>query len=216
MKKYPKLNLRNYDCMDLMSEYADNYFELAIVDPPYGIPEAFKGGFLSKSKNRAARPFAKNMKNWDIKPEPKYFKELFRVSKNQIIFGGNYFDLPPTRGIIAWIKPEQYKGNHPFFSHFEYIWTSFKKPAKVFEHTTLEIGVPRIHSTQKPVALYKWLLQNYAKKDDKILDTHGGSMSIAVACWDAGFDLTACELDKDYYDDAIERIERHKQQLFLF
>lgn len=203
------IRLHNVDCMEFMKGVKDKAYDLAIVDPPYGIPEAFSGGFASNRKGRKASPFAANMKEWDIKPKPEYFKELQRVSINQCIWGGNYFDLPPTRGIIAWVKPEQANGNHPFFSHFEYCWTSFKKPAKVITMTTMEGKDHRIHSTQKPVNLYRWILSNYAKDGDKILDTHGGSMSIAIACYDLGFELDLCELDPDYFAAGQNRLDNH-------
>ena len=199
-----KLTITNEDNMELMKRYPDKYFELAIVDPPYGIGERLSKG-AGKLKNSALQ----NMNSkWDITPKKSYFKELFRVSKNQIIWGGNYFLLPPTRGIICWDK----KQHMPTFSRWEYAWTSFDCVARMFENVG---GENRIHPTQKPVALYKWLLRNYAKPGDKILDTHLGSGSIAIACHDLGFDLTACELDKEYYDKAMERIEKHTAQQFL-
>jgi len=208
-----KIEMINCDCMEYMRNIPDNYFDLAIVDPPYGIFGAFKAGSMFKE-----RPFAKNIKgkDWDVKPTQKYFKELFRICKNQVICGGNYFSLPPTRGIIAWIKPDKCKGNHPFFSHFEYIWTSLKKPAKVFERVTVEARDKRIHPAQKPVALYKWLLQNYAKEGDKIFDSHGGSGSICIACWDLKFNLVWIEKDLDYYNAAVKRFNDYKSQLQLF
>ena len=146
-------------------------------------------------------------------PSEQYFKELFRVSKNQIIWGGNYFDLPPCGKFIIWDK-EIPKGLS--FSDCEYAWTSFKGANKMFRYSAYRNKSEKFHPTQKPSELYEWLLMNYAKEGDKILDTHLGSGSIALACHNLGYDLTACELDKDYYDAAIKRIEQHKQQIRLF
>jgi site-specific DNA-methyltransferase (adenine-specific) len=188
--------------MKLMGRYEDNHFDLAIVDPPYGIG-------ISSNPVRQQH----DRKRWDDNiPNDAYFKELFRVSKNQIIWGGNYFDLPPTQGFFIWDK----KQPHDFsLAMCEYAWSSIKKPAKMWSLSVLkEKG--KIHPTQKPIELYKWLLINNAKEGDKILDTHLGSGSIAIACHDLGFDLTACELDTDYYNAAMKRIEDHKKQLQLF
>jgi site-specific DNA-methyltransferase (adenine-specific) len=208
-----KLDLRNCDCMDLMAEYPDKYFELAIVDPPYGIadnPSRHGGSGAGKLKNRVLNQNALKFKKWDIKPTENYFNELFRISKNQIIWGGNYFQLPPSRGFIVWDKKQPF----PNFSRCEYAWISFQVPSKIFEFDN-RTG-EKIHPTQKPVALYKWILKNYVKQGDKILDTHLGSMSSAIACWDMGFDLTGAELDTDYYEQGIKRVEQHKKQLQLF
>jgi len=188
--------------MELMARYEDNYFDLAIVDPPYGI---------GISKNPIRQQHQK--KQWDnATPNKDYFKELFRVSKNQIIWGGNYFDLPPTQGFFIWDK----KQPHDFsLAMCELAWSSIQKPAKMWSLSVLkERG--KIHPTQKPIELYEWLLINNAKEGDKILDTHLGSGSIAIACHNLGYDLTACELDKDYYDAAMKRIEQHKAQQRLF
>jgi site-specific DNA-methyltransferase (adenine-specific) len=209
-----RINITNEDNMLLMSRYPDNYFDLAIVDPPYGIHDKlFNGaGFM---KNSPQKERYRN-KQWDKEtPSEQYFNELFRVSKEQIIWGGNYFPLPTTRGIIAWVKPQM--KNHPAFSQWEMGWTSFDKSAKVVNYNTaaLEDG-NTTHPTQKPVALYKWLLEKYAKEGDKILDTHLGSGSIAIACHDYDFELTACELDKEYFDKAIQRIKNHVAQQRLF
>ena len=196
------MNITNECNMELMSRYEDNHFDLAIVDPPYGI---------GISKNPVRQQHAK--KDWDNAiPTEEYFDELFRVSKEQIIWGGNYFDLPPTQGFFIWDK----KQPHDFsLAMCEYAWSSKNKPAKMWTLSVLkERG--KIHPTQKPVELYEWLLMNNAKEGDKILDTHLGSGSIAIACHNLGYDLTACELDKEYYNAAIERIERHKQQLTMF
>ena len=205
------MKLVNADCMTLMAEYDDNHFELAIVDPPYGI-ERFKRGALRFDKSEKA----KNGLKWDIKPPIEYFKELFRVSKNQIIWGANNFTLPPTEYFCIWDKRQTVDN----FATAEYAWVSMglKKPAKIFVYGIHQHNADKgkIHPTQKPVKLYKWLLENYAKPGDKILDTHGGSFSIAIACHYLGFDLTACELDKDYYDAAMKRIKQETAQISLF
>jgi site-specific DNA-methyltransferase (adenine-specific) len=202
-----KLHLTNEDNMALMARYPDNYFDLAIVDPPYGIGDKFKGGKSGKMQFNEVVD-----KGWDIAPNLDYFKELFRVSKNQIIWGGNYFDLPPTRCFIVWDK----KNSEDFtLAMAELAWTSFDKLAKIYRQSVPKDGM-NIHNCQKPVALYKWLLDKYAKEGDKILDTHLGSMSIAIACHDYGFDLTGCELDPEYYAKGIERVQRHVNQLKLF
>ena len=202
--------ITNEDNMELMARYPDNYFDLAIVDPPYGIIESGgqKGGVSEKFKNRAYTNGS--IDKWDNKPKTEYFEELFRVSKNQIIWGGNYFKLPPTRGIIFWDKMQPFET----YSKGELAWTSFSNPANLFKLDNRYKG--KIHPTQKPVKLYEWLLMNYAKEGDKILDTHLGSGSIAIACHNLGFELTACELDKDYYEAAIKRLEQHKAQQRLF
>ena len=201
------LDIRNSDCMDLMKEYPDKHFELAIVDPPYGLQAMGNLSRMNGAGKLANR--AINMLSCDfdmLLPTPEYFQELIRVSKNQIIWGGNYFPLPPTRGIICWDKVQPW----PNFSAWEMAWTSFDCPAKLFKFDNRTSG--KIHPTQKPVALYEWLLTKYAKKGDKILDTHMGSGSIAIACHNLGFDLTACELDKDYYEAAMKRIDFHTAQ----
>jgi site-specific DNA-methyltransferase (adenine-specific) len=196
------MKITNEDNMELMARYEDNYFDLAIVDPPYGI---------GISSNPVRQQHDK--KKWDDNiPNTDYFSELFRVSKNQIIWGGNYFDLPPTQGFFIWDK----KQPHDFsLAMCEYAWSSIQKPAKMWSLSVLkERG--KIHPTQKPVELYEWLLINNAKEGDKILDTHLGSGSIAIACHNLGFELTACELDKDYYEAAMKRLEQHKAQQRLF
>ena len=200
----------NEDNMKLMARYEDNYFDLAIVDPPYGIGDKFKGGKTGKMNfNEVVN------KGWDIKPPTKeYFKELIRVSKNQIIWGGNYFldNLQSSRCFIVWDK----KISQDFsLGMCELAWTSFDKLAKIYRLSVPKVG-GKIHPTQKPIKLYEWLLMNYAKEGDKILDTHLGSGSIAIACHNLGYDLTACELDKEYYDAAIKRIEQHKAQIRMF
>jgi len=202
----------NQDCMTAMKAMPDKAYDLAIVDPPYGL-----GKRLSQGAGKLKRTSLQTMNSrWDIAPDDDYFSELFRVSVNQIIFGGNYFRLPPTRGIICWDKMQSW----PNFSAWEFIWTSLDFPAAIFKRN--EKGFmqspednPTIHPTQKPVALYKWLLTNYAKPGDKILDTHGGSGSICIACHDLGFDLDWYEIDKEYFEAAKERLERHQRQGML-
>ena len=216
------MNITNEDNMKLMARYEDNYFDLAIVDPPYGIDYSGQDGLIKKGKVKrkngtygVIKRENHTKKDWDKEP-PKdvYFTELMRVSKNQIIWGANYFILPPSKGIICWDKKQMLET----FSRWEYAWSSFNKVAKMFcfDNRGFLSGEKNIHPTQKPVKLYEWLLYNYAKEGDKILDTHLGSGSIAIACHNLGYDLTACELDKEYYEAAMKRIEQHKQQKRLF
>lgn len=202
-----KLDLRNCDCMEMMKEFPDKYFELAIVDPDFGLNEKISQGGTWANK------YKKEDGNLGGKPDNNYFKELFRVSKNQIIWGGNYFidNLYPTRCFIIWDKIAKMET----LADCEIAWTSFDRNSKIYCHTR-NSQETRIHICQKPIKLYKWLLKNYAKQGDKILDTHLGSMSSAIACWDMGFDLTGSELDKDYYEQGIKRVEQHKKQLQLF
>jgi len=198
----------NIDCMIGMSRYPDKYFELAIVDPPYGLDKRLSSGG-GQHKNSKFRLQYLNQK-WDVKPNAEYFNELFRVSKNQIIWGGNYFELPATRGVCAWDKKQMM----PTFSRWEYAWTSFDCPAKMFECS--EIDINKFHPTQKPVKLYKWLLDKYAKQGDKILDTHLGSGSSRIACYDYGFDFIGFELDKDYFEAQEKRFKDHTSQTNMF
>tara|TARA_Y100000401_G_scaffold3184_1_gene2259 strand:- start:408 stop:1031 length:624 start_codon:yes stop_codon:yes gene_type:complete len=203
------INITNEDNMDLMSRYEDNYFDLAIVDPPYGIGAGSKKFINGSSKTK--KNYFKE-KDWDIKPTKEYFKELKRVSKNQIIWGGNYFVeyLKSFRCFIFWDKTIH--GNS--YSDGELAWTSFDKVARYYRKNISQVtSEGRIHPTQKPVKLYEWILMNYAKEGDKILDTHLGSGSIAIACHNLGYDLTACELDKEYYESAMKRIKQHQAQL---
>jgi site-specific DNA-methyltransferase (adenine-specific) len=201
----------NMDCMDGMREIPDKFFELAIVDPPYGIGEKLlRGGKTGTVKFH--EQYERNQ--WDNERPPKeYFAELFRVAKNQIVWGANYYldYLPPSRGVIAWDKN---LGQPLNFSHWEMAWTSFDCIArKVVESSNTG---NRIHPTQKPVALYRWLLTNYATKGDKILDTHVGSGSSLIACYELGFDYVGFEIDPDYYAAATKRIEAVKAQGRLF
>jgi site-specific DNA-methyltransferase (adenine-specific) len=205
------IKITNEDNIELMGRYEDNHFDLAIVDPPYGIGES--GGKYRRGKSKHIK------KNWDNEvPSKEYFTELQRVSKNQIIWGANYFQLPPSMGYVCWDK----KLDNSDFSDFELAYTSFNRGAKIFRYSknggsrTPAALADIIHPTQKPVKLYEWLLMNYAKEGDKILDTHVGSMSIALACHNLGFDLTACELDKEYYNAGMKRLKQHQAQLRIF
>jgi site-specific DNA-methyltransferase (adenine-specific) len=208
MKITDKIEITNEDNMLLMARYPDNYFDLAIVDPPYGINITKQSGFGTFKKDKK--------KNWDNEiPTNQYFNELFRISKNQIIWGANYFldYLGNTNCCIIWDKMN---GTNDM-SDFELAWTSFKSPNRRFNMHHFSNGYgDKIHPTQKPVALYKWLLDKYAKDGDKILDTHLGSGSIAIACHEYGFELTACELDAEYFEKAVERIKNHVSQQKLF
>ena len=202
------IKITNEDNMQLMARYEDNHFDLAIVDPPYGI-ERFKAKDGGNSKK--IKSFGDKDKNWnDIKPIDEYWNELFRVSKYQIIWGSNNFNLPTTEYFIVWDKMQMM----PSFAQCEQAWTNCRVPAKIYRKRSID--TERIHPTQKPVKLYEWLLMNYAKEGDKILDTHLGSGSIAIACHNLKFDLTACELDKDYYEAALKRLKIHQQQLTIF
>ena len=196
--------------MELMKRYPDNYFDLAIVDPPYGIGHSLLSGESRGSK------FIRTERHvdWDVLPMQEYWNELFRVSKEQIVWGGNYFleYLSNTKCFLMWDKMQEFSG-----SDFELAWTSFDKPSKALRLSRVEAySKGKIHPTQKPVKLYEWLLMNYAKQGDKILDTHLGSGSIAIACHNLGFDLTACELDTEYYNNALKRLKQHQAQLQIF
>ena len=198
------------DCMDLMASKPDNYYDLAIVDPPYGI--GMDGGNVGY---KGFNNFEK--KGWDKAiPKQEYFIELFRVSKNQIVWGGNYFALPATRCFLVWDKGEGFYNRT--YAECELAWTSFDKNIVKYKRDPLAKGdyKGKIHPTQKPVALYKWLLTNYAKEGDKILDTHGGSGSICIACHDLKFDLDWIEMDEEYYQAAVKRYEQHAAQLRIF
>lgn len=225
MKITDKIIITNEDNMELMARYPDNYFDLAIVDPPYGINAGLGSG---KNQKKQIKNGIMKGGEWDSNtPTQKYFDELFRVSKNQIVWGGNYMTsfLKESKGWIFWDKI-QVSESH---SDGELAWTSFEKRLRMFkycwsgnrygfESKINGVGKPsiRIHPTEKPVPLYEWLLLNYAKQGDKILDTHLGSGSIAIACHDYGFELTACELDSEYYEKAIQRIQNHVSQQKLF
>jgi site-specific DNA-methyltransferase (adenine-specific) len=206
------LEITNEDCADLMFRYPDKHFDLAICDPPYGIGEDWK-------KRHKCQRFKDTTYKNDRIPDKKYFQELFRVSGEQIIFGYNYFTniLGPTNYLIVWDKMSN--NNEVFsYSQGEIAYTSIRKPLQIIPvswdgcRMGKETGIKKIHPHQKPVELYKRLLGKYARPGWKILDTHLGSGSIAVACLDMGYDLTACEIDKDYYEAAMERIKIHQAQ----
>jgi len=211
MNNSENIKLLNIDCMEYMSTVPEKYFDLAIVDPPYGLGDRLSNGG-GKRKDDTSRLLYVN-KDWDILPTKQYWKELFRVSKNQVVFGANYFleYLPNTRGFVCWDKNQAM----PTLSACELVWTSLDKPAKIMKKSSTDLD--RFHPTQKPIYVYKFMFE-YCKtqKGDKILDTHLGSGSIAIACHDYGFDLTACELDKEYFDKAMQRINNHVAQQKLF
>jgi site-specific DNA-methyltransferase (adenine-specific) len=209
------INIYNQDCMAAMKAMPDKAYDLAIVDPPYGdsCNISSGGGSHTKSQVRFHQAYSEEKKKWNTVPGPEYFTELFRVSKNQIIWGGNYFPVPPCRCFVMWDKIRAVKN----FSQVEFAWTSFDSPALMFRFCNnggfvLSPQDAKIHPTQKPVRLYEWLLKNYAKPGDKILDTHLGSGSIAIACDIMGYDLDGYEIDADYFQAATERFARHKQQ----
>jgi len=213
------IDFRNCDCMELMAEYEDNHFDLAIVDPPYGIEDKIStgGGSHTKNKTKFHNLYSENSKKWDVRPQKEYFEELLRVSKNQVVFGGNYFSnmLPVSRGWGFWDK----QGENMSSVNNELIWTSFDISIKTFSRCHgLDKGFMNkeggnIHPTQKPVALYTWALSNYAKEGDLILDTHVGSASSLIACHQLGFDVVGCELDEEYYKNARQRIKEQTAQL---
>jgi len=200
------IELLHIDCMEYLATLPDKAFELAIVDPPYGLGDKLTSGgtWSVKWQDKGAE--------WDKIPTEKYFNELFRVSVNWIVWGGNYFIqyLPNCRNFIAWHKP--YMDGMHSMSNVELALTSFDKNAKKISFNKDKGTEDRIHVCQKPVALYKWLLHNYAKPGDRILDTHGGSRSLAIACHDYGFDHVSCELDADYHRDSVKRFNNHIMQ----
>ena len=221
----------NIDCMEYMRTLPDNAFDLAVVDPPYGggFTEGggCKGWFTkyhqsadsAEQYNRFGSKDSRFEKykrdgavKWDIAPPLEYFDELFRVSRNQIIWGGNYFNLPPTRCFLIWRKltiSENFT-----MAMAEYAWTSFNSNAKVFECAPQD--VTRFHPTQKPVALYEWIYKLYTEKGMKVLDTHLGSGSSRIAAYDAGLDFVGCEIDKTYFDAEERRFAEHSAQMNLF
>jgi len=206
----PNIELIHGDCMNVMAKYPDNYFDLACVDPPYGIKINMNMG------RKAGQAKAHKDKEWDNSiPDQAYFDELFRVSKYQIIWGGNYFPLPLTSSWIFWDKGVPHGVS---FADGELAWTSGDKTLrKVFvPYSGFQGSEGKIHPTQKPVKLYDWLLKNYAKPGDRILDTHLGSGSSAIAAHYGGFDFVGIELDQDYYKAACERFERETAQESLF
>ena len=202
-----KSEVFNMDCVEAMKSYPDNYFELAIVDPPYGIDA---GKMTMGSGNHKF----KKGKNWDSHiPDHDYFNELFRVSKNQIIWGGNYFLLPLNNNWIIWDKLNP----NLSFSEAELAWCSIRMNIRIFKRYAAmdDDDGKKQHPTQKPIKLYRWLLQKYAKPNDKILDTHLGSGSSRIAADMEGYDFTAYELDKDYFDASVKRFNEYKQQIKL-
>jgi len=196
------------DCMEAMRQMPDKAFELAICDPPYGSDDITRtGGTWSKKIDNQSK-----IKDWDFKPDKSYFDELFRVSKNQIIWGGNYFGLPANRHFLIWQKhiPENFS-----LSMCEYAWSSLNENAKFIKIASNNI-TDRFHPTQKPVALYDWILKNYAKPGDRILDTHAGSMSSVISSLKNGFEITAFEIDSDYFHAGKKRVENYIKQLNMF
>lgn len=198
----------NLDCMEGMKSFPDKFFDLAIVDPPYGININNNMG-----RRKGDKPSDYKKVFWDNEPpDKKYFDELFRISKNQVIWGANYFpNMPPTKCFLVWVKPQM--SEDVSFSMAEYAWTSFDISAKVF--TFCQNNLKRIHPTQKPVELYEWVLSKFAKAGDKILDTHAGSASSLIACHNLGYEYIGFEIDPDYYLVALQRLESYKSQLKL-
>ena len=208
-----KREYTNEDCMDLMARYPDKHFDLAIVDPPYGIQ---KGNLTGFQKKKIQHEQSEKCSKWDIRPDSNYFLELFRISKNQIIWGMQYFakDLPDFSQLIIWDK----KTGDNYFADGESAFCSISGTLRIFRHQWCgafkesERNIKAIHVNQKPIALYKWLLSKYAKPGWLILDTHVGSASSLIACEDMGFEYIACEKDADYYRDSTKRIEEFRRQ----
>jgi len=213
-----RVRLHLGDSLEAMKKMEDNAYELAIVDPPYGIGADKKRADTGKNKHIKQRDY--HYGDWDsCIPSKNYFQELKRVSENQIIWGGNYFldYLSATSCFIVWDK---LNGENKY-ADCELAWSSFNTAVRKFSwrwHGFLQQGEKehRIHPTQKPVKLYEWLLDNYAKEGDKILDTHLGSASIALACHNRGFELDGWEIDEEYYNNAVKRLKTHQQQLTMF
>lgn len=207
-EKHLDFGFYNLDCMEGMKQFPDKYFELAIVDPPYGININNNMG-----RRKGDKPSSYPKAYWDSEPpKQEYFDELFRVSKKAIVWGGNYFYLPPTKCFLIWRKPQI--SAEVSFSMVEYAWTNLEGTAK--EWIGMSNEKDRIHPTQKPVALYEWILNRYAKKGDRILDTHVGSGSSLIACHNLGFDYVGFELDEHYFSEATKRLECAKSQISLF
>lgn len=202
----------NQDCLPAMREMPDNAFDLAVVDPPYGA-----GRDEGTGKYGRLRVACEGKIEWDgAIPSAEYFEELMRVSKNQIIFGGNYFPLPPSRGFVIWDKGEGFYNRD--FAECELAWISFDANAKIFKYDPLAHRdyIGKFHPCQKPIALYRWIFQHYAKPGDKILDTHLGSGSSRIAAYGAGLDFVGYEIDKEYFDRQEERFAAHTAQISLF
>jgi site-specific DNA-methyltransferase (adenine-specific) len=209
MEKLGNIKLYNADCMEVMKTFKDKQFDLAIVDPPY----------RNQSENQPTKDMRRNGKIdvFGDKPDKTYFDELFRVSKNQIIWGANNFTLPNYKGFVIWKKLTISEAFTMSMAELAYLSEGLSTVSKIFEYAPQgKPDDPRIHPTQKPVQLYKWLLKNYAKEGDTILDTHFGSLSIGIACHDLGFELTAIEIDEDYYEAGKNRLIEHQRQLSLF
>ena len=208
-KASDKIAVYNCDCMDLLKQTPDNYYELSIVDPPYGI------NVTKMTLGNGKKKINRGNSDWDSKtPDLKYFKELRRVSKNQVIWGANYMteNLPPSMGWIYWDKGTGLND----FSDGELAYTSFNRALRSYKVGWVGANAKdkdgRFHPTQKPVKLYEWQLMNYAKEGDKIVDTHRGSASLDIACHNLGFDLVTCEIDTDYFNDGNKRLKQHQQQ----
>lgn len=199
----------NRDCMEAMREFPDKFFDLAIVDPPYNIVSQQKRGIGSRIDASG------KMNDWNnIKPTQEYFDQLFRISKYAIVWGANNFQMPETEYFIIWDKAQSVDN----FASAEYAWTNYPMPAKIFHYSIHQHNVDKgdkIHPTMKPIKLYRWLLKNYAKEGDKILDTHLGSGSSRIAAHDMGFDFWGYELDKDYFEAQEKRFKQHISQLTL-
>jgi site-specific DNA-methyltransferase (adenine-specific) len=223
IEKLGKITAINADCMEVMVDYPDGYFDLAIVDPPYGIDVTRMSmgtdGGVMKADSRVKRMRKADGSNrWDMAiPSAAYFAELFRVSRNQVIWGGNYFPLPPTRCFVVWDK-EQVLGD---FSQVELAWTSFNQPAKLIRYVSAGFrqkrrdALAKIHPTQKPEALYRYLLGQFADSSFRILDTHGGSMTHATACHDLGAELVIVERNPLYFERAVKMVKGYQRQLTL-
>lgn len=220
----------NRDCMEGMKEIPDKFFDLSICDPPYGIGcmsmnYTTSGAVRTHGYAAAERRDYRKQSQWDVKPSKEYFDELFRVSKRQIVWGGNYFSdfLPPSKSFVVWDKRCQNEMTNDF-SDCEYEWCSNGfGVARMFRFVwngmlqgDMKNKEDRFHPTQKPVALYEWLLTNYAKPGDKILDTHVGSASSLIACENMGFQYVGFEIDKEYYTMGVERLEKNRRQIKLF
>lgn len=210
-ERLPVSEVYNMDCMEYMRTLPNKAFDLAVVDPPYGIKICNNMG-----RRKGDRPSEYKKVTWDdAPPPPEYFAELVRVSKNQIIFGANHFvSLIPAANSSCWICWDKGFSSEVSFASFELAWTSFDSPSKRVTLFSDQVG--RIHPTQKPVSLYSWIYRRYTKPGDKILDTHLGSGSSRIAAWDAGLDFVGCEIDRDYFDAQERRFQAHAAQLNLF
>ena len=212
------VNFFNVDCMEFMKSKPDKFYDLAIVDPPYGIMQIGMKITKPSRPNSYSYKQKHQPKQWDSRPDKKYFNELLRISKNQIVWGGNYFTdmLPVSR---CWIFWDKINGDGSHFADGEFAWTSFTTSSKRFvcsSFSQLNGGKDRIHPTEKPKKLYRWVLQTFTTKGQNIIDTHGGSMSSAIACDMEGYDLDICEIDKDYFDAGVKRFNIYKSQGKLF